>query len=118
MNDSKNLNTVVSVRWDGRKSDCVSLTVERECFRVILHIFHEKMKRTVCILELTSEVGKSHQDTNLWTSFFVSKNFSLISLCSTVCDNRKIVNFQNEVAKSQKYIDSNANYLFKYTKIC
>ena len=35
-----------------------------------------------------------------------------------MCDNRKVVIFEKEFAKSQKCIDSNVNYLFKYTKIC
>ena len=44
----------------------------------------------------------------------LTKKFSLRYLRSTVCDNRKIVNFQNEVAKLQNCVDSNANYLFNY----
>ena len=63
MNYSENLNTLVSV-WLCQ----YNYTLERECFRVILNIFHEKLKRIVWIFQLSSEVGTCSPEYELMTT--------------------------------------------------
>ena len=48
--------------------------------------------------------------TDQWSSQVVARIWTY--------DDSKIVNFENKVDESQNCIASNANYLFKYTKIC
>ena len=76
-------------------------TLERVCY-------HSKLSWTFLIKKCSKlraffhwplKSASLHQDMNLWTSFFV-----------------EISHFKNDIAKSQKYTDSNANYLLNVLK--
>ena len=110
MNDSKNLNTLVSVWWDGKKVDCVSvITHVEECYLVILNFFIR--------LNFLTEQWSRQVFTRIRTYELVSLIRKFL-LEFPLFDGVWWQEDRNEVAESQKCIDSNANFLFKYTKIC
>ena len=109
MNDSKNLNTLVSVWWDGKKVDCVSvITHVEECYLVILNFFIR--------LNFLTEQWSRQVFTRIRTYELVSLIRKFL-LEFPLFDGVWWQEDRNEVAESQKCIDSNANFLFKYTKI-
>ena len=95
-----NLNTLVSVWWNGEKADCVSVikslsgNVIKEPWSFFTKIWSELFELNVQWSSLVFTRIRTYE-----LAFFSSKNVSLNYFHSTVCDNRKIVNFENKVAK-------------------